>query len=170
MNNLSKAMVPEYDQEMATTRRVLERVPEGDFEWRPHAKSMTIGRLATHVAELAGWAPNLLQRDSLDIAPPDGPGYKPQTLGSRQEILDLFDKNVATTRELLASTDDETFMQPWTFLRGGQTIFTLPRAAVVRTMLFNHIIHHRGQLTVYLRLNDAPVPSVYGPTADEPLF
>jgi uncharacterized damage-inducible protein DinB len=167
--SLSKTLLPEYDQEMATTRRVLERVPEGQFGWQPHEKSMSLGRLATHVAELAGWAKTFLQNDSLDLAPPGGSGYQPQNASSRGELLEMFDKNVASTRAAIEATDDAAFMQKWTLLKGGQTIFTLPRVAVLRTMLLNHVIHHRGQLTVYLRLTGTPVPSVYGPTADEPM-
>jgi uncharacterized damage-inducible protein DinB len=165
--SLSKTLLPEYDQEMATTRRVLERVPEDQLSWQPHEKSMSLGRLATHVAELAGWARTFLQDDSFDIAPPEGSGYQPQNAPSRSALLEMFDKNVASTRAAIEATDDATFMQKWTLLKGGQTIFTLPRVAVLRTMLLNHVIHHRGQLTVYLRLTGTPVPSVYGPTADE---
>jgi uncharacterized damage-inducible protein DinB len=152
---------------MATTRRVLDRVPEDRLEWLPHSKSMSLGRLATHLAELPGWGSVTLRQDSFDLAPPGGPGYAPATLNTRAEILDLFDKNVASTRAVLESTDDPRFLQPWTLLKGGNTVFTLPRVAVFRTMLINHVIHHRGQISVYLRLNDVPVPSIYGPSADE---
>lgn len=168
--SLSQTLLPEYDQEMATTRRVLERVPEDQLGWQPHEKSMPFGRLATHVAELAGWARTILQNDSLDLAPPGGGGYQPHASSSRNELLEMFDKNVAASRAAIESTDDAAFMQKWTLLKGGQTIFTLPRVAVLRTMLLNHIIHHRGQLTVYLRLTGTPVPSVYGPSADEAIF
>lgn len=165
--SLSKTLLPEYDQEMATTRRVLDRVPEDQFGWQPHEKSMSLGRLATHVAELAGWAKTFLKDDSFDLAPPGGGGYQAQVAPSRSALLEMFDKNVASTRAAIEATDDATFMQKWTLLKGGQSIFTLPRIAVLRTMLLNHVIHHRGQLTVYLRLTGTPVPSVYGPTADE---
>lgn len=165
--SISKTLLPEYDHEMATTRRVLERVSEERWSWQPHEKSMTLGRLATHIAELAGWARTFLTRDSFDVAPPGGGGYQPQTFSSRSELLETFDKSVAQTRAAIEATDDETFRQPWSLLNGGQTVFTLPRAAVLRSMLLNHVIHHRGQLTVYLRLTGALVPSVYGPSADE---
>jgi len=165
--SFSQSLLPEYDNEMATTRRVLERLPEDRMEWLPHAKSMPLGRLATHLAELPGWGSVTLREDSFDISPPGGSGYVPATLNTRAEILELFDKNVASTRAIIESTDDEKFLQPWTFLKEGQQIFTLPRIAVLRTMLLNHVIHHRGQFSVYLRLNDVPVPSIYGPTADE---
>jgi uncharacterized damage-inducible protein DinB len=152
---------------MKNTRRVLERVPDDRLSWQPHPKSMSMGRLATHLAELANWGGTILGGDSFDIAPPGGQGYKPRTAESRQEILDLFDANVAATRALLERVEDETLGQPWSLLRGGAPIFTLPKAAVLRSMIFSHVIHHRGQLTVYLRLNDQPVPSIYGPSADE---
>lgn len=165
---IADMFLPELDHEMGTTRRVLERVPDGHMEWRPHPKSMTLGRLATHIAELPSFADRILRHESFNIAPQAGETtYRPQTLATRQEILDLFDRNVAAARELIAGTDDAAFGQTWSFLRGDQAIFILPRVAVVRSMMFSHVIHHRGQLTVYLRLNDVPLPSVYGPTADE---
>jgi uncharacterized damage-inducible protein DinB len=165
---IAEMFLPEFDHEMGTTRRVLERVPDGNMEWRPHAKSMTLGRLASHLAELPAFAERILRHESFDIAPREGAStYKPQSLATRQEILDLFDHNVAAAREIIAGADDAAFGQTWSLRRGDHAIFTLPRAAVVRSMLFSHVIHHRGQLTVYLRLNDVPVPSVYGPTADE---
>lgn len=164
---LSQTLLPEFDQEMSTTRRVLERVPENHAGWKPHDKSMSLGRLATHIAELAGWAPLILGQESFDIAPPGGGGYQPKTLESAQEIVALFDQNVATTHAALEQAEDAQLMQPWSLMKGGQAIFTLPRIAVLRTMLFSHVIHHRGQLSVYLRLNDVPVPSIYGPSADE---
>lgn len=165
--SLSQTLLPELDHEMATTRKLLERVPEDRFSWQPHSKSMSLGRLATHLAELAGMGRRIVELESLNMAPPGGGGYKPQTLSTRQEILDLFDQNVAGTRQAIASAEDPAFFQPWSLLRGEQTIFKLPRIAALRTMLFSHSIHHRGQLSVYLRLNDVPVPSIYGPSADE---
>jgi uncharacterized damage-inducible protein DinB len=165
---IAQMFLPELDHEMGTTRRVLERVPDGNMEWRPHPKSMTLGRLASHIAELPSFAERILRHESFNIAPPQGDStYTPRSLATRQEILDLFDSNVAAGRELIAATDDATFGQTWSLMRGDHPVFTLPRAAVVRSMLFSHVIHHRGQLTVYLRLNDVPLPSVYGPSADE---
>ena len=161
---LSQTLLPEFDQEMANTRRVLERVSEDQSDWKPHEKSMSLGRLATHVAELPGWANVFLNSELLDLAAMD---YKPHTASSRQELLELFDSKVAEGRAAIEATDDEAFLQPWTLRKGDHVIFTLPRVAVMRTMLLNHIIHHRGQLTVYLRLTGAPVPGMYGPSADE---
>lgn len=165
--SLNKGLIAELDHEMSTTRRLLERYPEDKASYQPHPKSMTLARLASHVAELPGWAPAILQSDSFDIAPPGGPPYQPPTWTSRDELLGLFDKNVAACRQGLAETTDEAFLQPWTLQKGGQTVFTLPRVAVVRSMLFSHLIHHRGQLSVYLRVCDVPIPSIYGPSADE---
>ncbi|HEX6903670.1 MAG TPA: DinB family protein [Thermoanaerobaculia bacterium] len=163
---ISQSLLPEFDQEMKTTRRVLERVDAGKFGWKPHDKSFPFGTLATHVAQLAGWGTTIMGQDELDIGGP----FTPPQVESTQELLDMFDKNVAATRAALANASDEDFKKPWTLRKGDREVFTLPKAAVVRTMVFNHIIHHRGQLSVYLRLNDIPVPSVYGPTADEQVF
>jgi uncharacterized damage-inducible protein DinB len=163
---ISQSMLPEFDQEMKTTRRVLERVDAGKFGWKPHDKSFPFGSLATHIAQLAGWGTMILGENGLDIG---GDFPRPQ-IESTQDILDMFDKNVAATRAALAAASDEDLMKPWTLSKNGHEIFTLPKVAVVRTMVFNHVIHHRGQLSVYLRLNDIPVPSIYGPTADEQVF
>jgi uncharacterized damage-inducible protein DinB len=165
---MSQALLPEFDHEMANTRKALERVPEEKFGWKPHEKSMTLGRLATHVAELTGWVPTTLESESFDFAPPGAPPIQPKTAGSRAELLEMFDKNVATARAAIGGASDAQLMVPWTLLAGGKTIFSMPRIAVLRGMVMNHIIHHRGQLTVYLRLNDVPVPALYGPSADEP--
>jgi uncharacterized damage-inducible protein DinB len=167
--SIADSMLPEFDQEMASTRRALERVDESQLAWQPHEKSMTLGRLASHLAELPGWAATTIAEDSFDLAPTDRPStYNPASFGSRQEILDTFDASVATARAGIAKTGDESMFQPWTLLKGGETVFTMPRVAVLRMMLFSHVIHHRGQLTVYLRLTGAMVPSIYGPSADEP--
>jgi uncharacterized damage-inducible protein DinB len=166
--SLSQALLAEFDNEMKNTRKTLERVPEDKFSWKPHAKSMELGRLSTHVAEIPGWIRETFQKDSLDVNPPGGEGYQPAKITTRRELLELFDKNVTAGRAALAAATDEQFGQPWSLLNAGQTIFTLPRAAVLRSFVMNHMIHHRAQLGVYLRLNDVPVPSIYGPSADEP--
>jgi uncharacterized damage-inducible protein DinB len=164
---LSNALLPEFDHEMASVRKHLERVPDDKLAWKPHEKSMPMGRLAMHLAEIPGWVVPTIQQDSLDLAPPGSPEYKPRPAGSRQETLEAFDKNVRQARDLLESTSDAHLMKPWSLLFGGKTIFTLPRVATLRSFVFSHAIHHRAQLGVYLRLNDIPVPSSYGPTADE---
>jgi uncharacterized damage-inducible protein DinB len=164
---MSQALLPEFDHEMANTRKALERVPEDKFGWKPHEKSMTLGRLATHVAELSGWVPTTLESESFDFAPPGAPPFQPKTAGSRAELLEVFDKNVAAARAAIGAASDAQWMAPWSLLQGGRTIFSMPRIAVLRSMVMNHTIHHRGQLAVYLRLNDVPVPALYGPSADE---
>ena len=153
--------------EMAKTRVALERVPEDKFGWKPHEKSMTLGRLAGHIAEMPGWATPTIDTDSLDIAPVNGPKYETPKIESRKALLEMFDKNVKDARAAIERASDENLGQPWTLLGGGKTIFTMPRIAVLRSMVMNHIIHHRAQLGVYLRLNNVAVPGAYGPSADE---
>jgi uncharacterized damage-inducible protein DinB len=165
--SLNDSILPEFDQEMATTRKMLERYPEARAAWQPHAKSMTLGRLAAHLAEIPAWVAGIINKESFDIAPPDRAPYKPPTIGSRQELLKLFDENVRQAHQALAACTDADYMKPWSLKSGGKVIFTMPRAGVARTLLLSHVIHHRGQYTVYLRLNDVAVPSAYGPTADE---
>lgn len=167
---LTEILLPEFDAEMAATRRVLERVPDGKGAWKPHPKSMSFGRLATLIAELPGWVVNALTLDELDIMPPGGPPPKFEALENRAKILALFDKNAKAARAALAKATDADFKKPWAFKVGGRTVDTSPKYTVYRRTVLNHLAHHRGQLTVYLRLNEAPVPAVYGPTADEPNF
>ncbi len=164
---ISETMLPEFDQEMASTRKVLERVPAAKFSWRPHPKSFEFGALATHIASMADWAGLTMQTDSFDYAPPGAPPYQAPKFASTDELLAAFDKSVAQGRSALAAADDSAFLAPWTLMAGGKTIMTMPRIAVIRTFVMNHTIHHRAQLGVYLRLNDIPVPALYGPTADE---
>ena len=164
---ISDALLPEYDQEMANTRKMLERVPDDKWGWKPHAKSWTMGQLAAHLMNIPGWIPVTLAADSLDFAPVDGPAYESPTAASNKELLEKFDQTVAAGRASLAGADDGSFMKPWSLLQGGKVLFTMPKAAVIRSFVLNHNVHHRGQLSVYLRLNDIPVPGVYGPSADE---
>jgi uncharacterized damage-inducible protein DinB len=164
---MSQALLPEFDNEMANTRKALERVPEEKFGWKPHEKSMSMGRLATHLAELLGLVPTALKTESFDFAPPGAPPFQPTTAASRAGLLEMFDKNAANARAVIADATDAQLMTTWTLLRGGRALFSMPRIAVLRGMVMNHSIHHRGQLAVYLRLNDVPVPALYGPSADE---
>jgi uncharacterized damage-inducible protein DinB len=164
---LSEGLLPEFDQEMASTRKTLERVPDGRFGWKPHEKSMTLGRLASHVAESPGWAATTIETDSLDLASPGAPPFKPITADTRQEVLAIFEKNIAAARAAIAGASDDHLAKPWSLLMGGKTILTLPRMSVLRTFVMNHTIHHRAQLGVYLRLNNIPLPAIYGPSADE---
>lgn len=167
---LSHAFLPEFDQEMAKTRKVLERVPEDKFGWKPHEKSRTMSQLAAHLAQIPGMAEKSLATEGLDVNPPDGHDRTPGEVRTREELLALFDKNVALGRAAIAGSSQEQFLQAWSLLDGGKVLFTLPKAAVLRNFVLNHSIHHRAQLGVYLRLNDVPVPSVYGPSADESPF
>jgi uncharacterized damage-inducible protein DinB len=165
--SLSEGLVQEFDQEMASTRKTLERVPEEKLGWQPHPKSMTMGRLAGHLAEIPTWVSLTIDKDSFDLQPPGAPPYKPFVPSSRQEVLDLFDKNIAAARKALSGVSDEQLFQPWSLLMTEKPIFTMPRMGVLRGMILSHTIHHRAQLGVYLRLNDVPVPAIYGPSADE---
>ncbi len=165
---ISDALLPEFDQEAATTRRVLERCPKEKFGWRPHARSWTMGELATHIANIPGWAMETLTKDELDFAPPGVEPVKQEPLATSRELLERYDKNAAAARAALADTGNDRFMANWTLLAGGQPLFTMPRVVVIRSFVMNHNVHHRAQLGVYLRLNDIPVPQMYGPTADEP--
>jgi uncharacterized damage-inducible protein DinB len=164
---LSEALLPEFDIEMANTRKTLERVPEDRLDWKPHEKSTTMGGLATHLANLPSWAALTIDKDSFDMAPPGAPPFRLPQAGSVKEVLEQFDKNVASARAAIAGASDEQLFKTWSLLSGGNNIFTLPKVAVLRSFVMNHIIHHRAQLGVYLRLNDVPVPSIYGPSADE---
>ncbi len=164
---ISKTILPEFDHEMANTRKTLERVPDDKFDWKPHEKSMTLGGLATHLSNIPGWTAMTFAGDELDIAPPGQPEYREDPKQSREEVLAAFDQNVASARAALEAATDENWQGKWTLLNRGNPIFTLPRAAVIRGFVLSHSIHHRAQLGVYLRLLDVPVPSIYGPSADE---
>jgi len=164
---ISQTILPEFDHEMANTRRTLERVPDEKFSWKPHEKSTSLGGLATHLANIPSWTAQTFDRDELDIAPPGQPPYRLPEAKSRAEILEAFDKNVASARAALEAASDENWKGKWSLLNGGKPIFTLPRTAVMRGFIMSHSIHHRAQLGVYLRLLDVPVPSIYGPSADE---
>jgi uncharacterized damage-inducible protein DinB len=168
--SIAAMMLPEFDQEMANTRKTLERVPEDKFGYTPHPKSFTMINLATHIKNMVGWLKDTMATDSLDIAPPGAPPYKEEPAKTSAELLASFDKNVAAARAALEAASDEAMMTPWSLLMTGNVMFTMPRAAVVRGMIMNHLIHHRAQLTVYFRLNDIPVPALYGPSADENSF
>jgi uncharacterized damage-inducible protein DinB len=158
---ISETLLPELDQEMATTRRLLERVPSAKGTWKPHEKSFSLGHLAQLVAWMPGWITNALQETELDLARAGKYSYE-----KTETLLAMFDRNVSEARAAISSTPEADWGVNWSLKFGDRTIMTLPRAAVVRQHV-NHLIHHRGQLTVYLRLIDVPIPSIYGPTADE---
>jgi uncharacterized damage-inducible protein DinB len=165
--SISASLLPEFDNEVATTRKCLERVPEDKFDWKPHDKSMTFGSLASHIAEMVSWTGSTIESDSFDMSPPDGPAYETFVAETQKELLETFDKNAAAARAAIAGAGDAEYVKPWSLLAGGNALFTMPKIAVIRTFVLNHVIHHRGQLSVYLRLNDIPVPSIYGPSADD---
>lgn len=160
---ISQSMLPEFDHEMANTRKSLERIPDDKLNFKPHAKSSSLGGLATHLANINHWTEAIVGLDSFDVstAPPN------TELKSRDEILAAFDKNAAKARKIIAEATDAHLFKPWTLNAGSKTVLTMPRVAVLRSFILNHTIHHRAQLGVYLRLNDVAVPSIYGPSADE---
>jgi len=160
-------LLREFDHEMANTRKVLERLPEGKLDWKAHPKSNSIGWVGTHVANIPRWLVLTLQQESLDLAPPGGEPYQEVPRDSVAAILELFDQNVAAARSALAAAQEEALHQSWTLLRGGTVIFSMPRWMVIRLFVLNHLIHHRAHLCVYLRLNNIAVPGMYGPSADD---
>jgi uncharacterized damage-inducible protein DinB len=163
---IKDALLPEFDHEMATTRRVLERVPDAEFGWKPHEKSMTLGRLAAHIANIPYWCTVTLETAifELDSLPPD---TERKLAGTQSELVKEFDGKVRAARTKVAAATDAEFLAPWTLKKGGQEMFTMPRISALRGFVMNHLIHHRGQLTVYLRMRNVPIPPIYGPTADE---
>ena len=165
--SIAQALLAEFDVESANTRRTLARLPEDKLDWTPDPKSMTMGRLAAHVAEMPGWAALTLSTDELDFA---AGGYTPAVAKSRDHVLEIADENAKAARSAIAAASDADFMKPWTMRSGDQVFFTMPKIAVIRAMVMNHTIHHRGQLTVYYRMTGVPVPALYGPSADEPEF
>jgi uncharacterized damage-inducible protein DinB len=162
--SIAQTLLPEFDAEMATTRRCLERVPEDRLDYKPDPRSMSLGRLAGHVAEMPGWGSVTVNTDQLDFAKGE---HQPIEMTSRAQILAAFDKIVADSRAALAGASDEHLMGPWSLKNGDTTLMTMPRIGVIRVFVMNHTIHHRGQLSVYLRSVGAKVPSIYGPSADE---
>lgn len=163
----AQSVLPEFAYETSITRRVLERIPDDRLDWKAHPKSHTIGWVGAHLAEIVGWPVGTLTATEWDINPVGGTRYQTPDLKSRQEILEFFDQNVAESTKTIEATPDDDFLTNWSLLDGGQTLLTLPRRDVLRTWVLNHMVHHRAILCVYLRLNDIPVPGVYGPSGDE---
>jgi uncharacterized damage-inducible protein DinB len=159
----SESILPEFDDEMKNTRKLLACIPDGKFDYKPHPKSMTLGRLASHVAELPGWTNVTLDQEILELEP----GTQANIAASRAELLAIFDKGVAQAREKITAASDEHWQGIWTFKYDGKTIISMPRSTVMRSTILNHLYHHRGQLGVFLRLNDVEIPGMYGPSADE---
>jgi uncharacterized damage-inducible protein DinB len=162
------AYVAELDHEAATTRRLLERMPAGRADWKPHERSMTLGRLCGHIAELPIWGTVILRDDAFDMATAAERGYPPPYVAAdRGDLLARFDRELGEMLSAARGVGDERLAEPWSLARGDETLFTLPRAVALRRWVLNHLVHHRGQLSVYLRLLDVPLPSIYGPSADE---
>jgi uncharacterized damage-inducible protein DinB len=163
---IAQSLLPEFDMEMAGTRRLLERVPEGDADWRPHAKSYTLGDLAVHITRLPLWGRYVFAQSELDLGLPENASIARAAFSTTAELVERFDRHVQEGRAALAAAADSDLAATWSLKNAGTVIFAYPRAAVYRSFVINHLIHHRGQLTVYLRLRDVPLPSLYGPTAD----
>jgi uncharacterized damage-inducible protein DinB len=161
--SFSQNLLPEFDEEMKNTRKILECVPDGKFDYQPHPKSMSLGRLASHVAELPGWGTTTLETELLEM----DSNFKPFLASSTAELLQIFDQNVAKTRARIAAATDQDWAKTWSFKFNGHVVLSMPRAAVMRSVVMNHLIHHRAQLGVFLRLNEVAIPGMYGPSADE---
>ena len=164
--NLAEPILAELSYEMATTRKLLERVPQGQLGWKPYEKSMSLGRLATHIAEIPGWVSGIVDGEGFDVG---ASSYTPQTLTTVAEVVQLFDRNTRLAAEAVKRQTNDRLLAQWRLTKKGQVIMEMPRVGVIRTLLLNHLIHHRGQLSVYLRLQNVPLPQIYGPTADEPM-
>lgn len=160
--SIAQALLGEWDMEVTSTLKMLAAVPEAKADWKPHEKSMSLGRLASHVAEIPGWATVTMATSELDFG-----GYQPPAFGSTASTVNAFEASAKAARASIAASSDADFMKTWTLKSGENVFFTLPKIAVIRSFVFNHLIHHRAQLSVYLRLNDVPVPGMYGPSADE---
>jgi uncharacterized damage-inducible protein DinB len=167
--NVTEFFLAQLEREIGGTRRALERVPQGRPDWKPHEKSMTLGYLSNLVATMPGWIAMAIERNELDLNPPGGGGYKPPATDTTSKLVQAFDDSVARARAALRSTTEAHLATPWKLLVAGRTVAENARHVVIADT-FTHLAHHRGQLTVYLRLNGVPVPSLYGPTADEKVF
>jgi uncharacterized damage-inducible protein DinB len=164
--SIAESLLPEFDHEMASTRRMLEAVPAADADWRPHPKSYSLGDLASHLARLALWGRFTLEEPELDLGAPANAALARARFTTTPDLLEQFDRNVREARAALAAVSDAAMGETWTLKNAGTVIFSMPRVAVLRGFVLNHMIHHRGQMSVYLRLRDVPLPSLYGPTAD----
>lgn len=165
MISVKTAVLGDLDQEVKTTRALLERVPDQNWDWKPHEKSMALGELATHIANIPYWMITTLDADSFDLAAvPEASRQLPK---SRAELLAQFDERIEAVKKSVDAFDASDFDKPWSLLHGEHVVFTMPKAAVFRNMCTSHLIHHRAQLGVYLRMLDVPLPMSYGPTADE---
>jgi uncharacterized damage-inducible protein DinB len=165
--DLKEMFLGKLEREALATRKVIERVPEGRNSWKPHEKSMELGYLAVLVATMPGWIWFMIEKDELDLGDPGNGGLKPKVVATTAELLAALDEAVAKARKALEATTEEHLMKNWQFKIAGQVVMEAPRHVMLSDSVFSHLAHHRGQLTVYLRLNEAKVPAIYGPTADE---
>jgi len=166
--SIAESFLWEFDNEMNITRSVLERVPEQDAAWQPHPKSSTLGFLAAHIANLPRWASGTVEHDQVDVSLPSSEGFRQPPFDSTSALLERFDRNVEAARKAVSGADDAHLAGPWTLRVGDKILFSMPRSSVLRSFVVSHIVHHRGQLSVYLRLRDVPLPRIYGPSADTP--
>ncbi len=160
-------LLAQLERETALTRKVIERVPEGRNDWKPHPKSMALGYLAALVATMPGWVAFMIEREELNFDDPSSAQFRTRTVEARAELLQMLDEGAARARRALEATDNQHLAQRWRFVSGGRTLTEEPRSIMIADAVFSHLAHHRGQLTVYLRLNEAAVPAIYGPSADE---
>ena len=168
--SISQALLPEFDHEVATTRNLLDRLPEDKYGWKPSESSMAAGRLASHIAEMGGWGSMTMSSEELDVNPGGEAPFAPLNAATKEELMGAFDKMMSESRAALAAASDADFMVNWTLKSNGTTLLTMPRVAVIRSFVMNHVIHHRGQLSVYLRILGCKIPSIYGPSGDENTF
>jgi uncharacterized damage-inducible protein DinB len=167
--SISETFLPKFDHEMQVTRSCLANVPTDKMAWKPHPKSMTMGHLASHIADMVSWTDGIISDDEFDIAPPGKAPRQVKDAETTEDLLAMFDKAVASAHDAIAGASDETLRGTWTFKYAGNVVVAMPRISNLHAFIVSHIIHHRGQLSVYLRLNDIPVPSIYGPSADSPM-
>ena len=167
--SIADHLVPEFDHEMASTRILLERLPEVQGGWKPHPKSFSLGELAVHIAGIPAYCTFIARQTELDINPPGGSSFPKIPFTSTSALLNLFDDNVRDGRAALGAVSDSGMMELWSLKNAGNVIFAMPRIAVFRTMVLSHLIHHRGQMTVYARMHNVPLPAIYGPSADTPM-
>lgn len=165
--SIAQALLPEFDHEMANTRVCLSRIPDDKLDWKAHEKSLDLRSITTHLANMPKWTVLTMGESSFDMEPEGEDPITEEPIDSVAGALEMFDANVAAARAAIANASDEEMLTSWSLLKAGEEMITMPRIAVLRSFIMNHMIHHRGQVTVYLRLNDIPVPAIYGRSADE---
>lgn len=165
-----QSLLAEYDHLAKNARKTVERIPDDKFGWKPHEKSFSMGDLASHLVNIQTWLNVTLDMDEFDMHPTEGEEFIPPKASNKEELLEMFDKNFEEGKKCLSETPDEKLDDNWSLLSGGNVLFTMPKVAVVRNFVLNHMIHHNAQLGMYLRLNDIPVPATFGPSADEDIM